>query len=83
MKYIGKQLQCKHKVPTSEWSVALDSFPRLSDWLKTVNLRRQVTQVCITARQTRGLFLCCGIGDGIAARFTAVLLCEGALLRAI
>ncbi|RXM97291.1 Kinase suppressor of Ras 1 [Acipenser ruthenus] len=44
VKYIGKQLQCKHKVPTSEWSVALDSFPRLSDWLKTVNLRRQVTQ---------------------------------------
>ncbi|MGH0173415.1 UNVERIFIED_CONTAM: hypothetical protein FKN15_065400 [Acipenser sinensis] len=44
VKYIGKQLQCKHKVPASERSVALDSFPRLSDWLKTVNLRRQVTQ---------------------------------------
>ncbi|XP_041097234.1 kinase suppressor of Ras 1-like isoform X2 [Polyodon spathula] len=44
VKYIGKQLQCKHKVPVSNRSTALDSFPRLSDWLKTVNLRREVTQ---------------------------------------
>uniref|UniRef100_A0A8C4S1W9 non-specific serine/threonine protein kinase n=1 Tax=Erpetoichthys calabaricus TaxID=27687 RepID=A0A8C4S1W9_ERPCA len=42
--YISKQLQCKSKVPLNERPVALNSYPRLSDWLKTVNLRNEVIQ---------------------------------------
>ncbi|XP_008331160.1 kinase suppressor of Ras 1 isoform X2 [Cynoglossus semilaevis] len=39
MKYICKQLQCKHKVPEAERPAALDNFPHLQDWLHTINLR--------------------------------------------
>ncbi|KAL0994191.1 hypothetical protein UPYG_G00118980 [Umbra pygmaea] len=39
MKYICKQLQCKQKVPETERPQALDSYPRLGDWLRTINLR--------------------------------------------
>ncbi|KAM4727103.1 kinase suppressor of Ras 1-like isoform 1-T1 [Anableps anableps] len=42
MKYICKQLQCKKKVPDTERPEALDSYPRLRDWLRTVNLRPEL-----------------------------------------
>uniref|UniRef100_A0A3B5KRG4 non-specific serine/threonine protein kinase n=1 Tax=Xiphophorus couchianus TaxID=32473 RepID=A0A3B5KRG4_9TELE len=45
MKYICKQLQCKRKVPDTERPEALDSYPRLRDWLRTVNLRPELIQV--------------------------------------
>ncbi|XP_014825948.1 PREDICTED: kinase suppressor of Ras 1-like isoform X1 [Poecilia mexicana] len=44
MKYICKQLQCKRKVPDTERPEALDSYPRLRDWLRTVNLRPELIQ---------------------------------------
>ncbi|XP_069040204.1 kinase suppressor of Ras 1 isoform X3 [Lepisosteus oculatus] len=44
VKYICKQLLCKQKVPASERSQALDSYPRLRDWLRTINLRSEVIQ---------------------------------------
>uniref|UniRef100_A0A4W5L1C3 non-specific serine/threonine protein kinase n=1 Tax=Hucho hucho TaxID=62062 RepID=A0A4W5L1C3_9TELE len=45
MKYICKQLQCKQKVPETERPQALDSYPRLGDWLRTVNLRPELIEV--------------------------------------
>ncbi|XP_007898885.1 kinase suppressor of Ras 1 isoform X2 [Callorhinchus milii] len=45
VKYISKQLQCKHKVPSSERTPELESYPRLSDWLNTINLRKKIIQV--------------------------------------
>lgn len=45
MKYICKQLQCKQKVPETERPEALDSYPRLRDWLRTINLRPELTEV--------------------------------------
>ncbi|TRY92240.1 hypothetical protein DNTS_026126 [Danionella cerebrum] len=44
MKYICKQLQCKQKVPDTERPGTLDSFPRLEDWLRTVNVRPELIQ---------------------------------------
>uniref|UniRef100_A0A8C7KP88 non-specific serine/threonine protein kinase n=1 Tax=Oncorhynchus kisutch TaxID=8019 RepID=A0A8C7KP88_ONCKI len=44
MKYICKQLQCKQKVPETERPQALDSYPRLGDWLRTVNLRPELIE---------------------------------------
>lgn len=45
MKYICKQLQCKQKVPETERPEALDSYPHLPDWLRTINLRPELIQV--------------------------------------
>lgn len=45
MKYICKQLQCKQKVPETERPEALDSFPHLRDWLRTINLRPELIEV--------------------------------------
>lgn len=45
MKYIFKQLQCKQKVPETERPEALDSYPHLQDWLRTINLRPELIQV--------------------------------------
>lgn len=45
MKYICKQLQCKQKVPETERPEALDSYPHLRDWLRTVNLRTELIEV--------------------------------------
>lgn len=45
MKYICKQLQCKQKVPETERPQALDSYPRLGDWLRTINLRPELIEV--------------------------------------
>ncbi|XP_043910580.1 kinase suppressor of Ras 1 isoform X3 [Protopterus annectens] len=40
--YIFKQLQCKQKVPESERIPALKKYPKLRDWLQTVNIRKEV-----------------------------------------
>lgn len=45
MKYICKQLQCKLKVPETERPQALDTYPRLGDWLRTVSLRAELIEV--------------------------------------
>lgn len=45
MKYICKQLQCKQKVPDTERPSALDSYPRLVDWLRTINIRPELIEV--------------------------------------
>ncbi|XP_062328623.1 kinase suppressor of Ras 1-like isoform X2 [Osmerus eperlanus] len=42
--YICKQLQCKHVVPEMERTLALESYPRLVDWLHTINLRPELIQ---------------------------------------
>uniref|UniRef100_A0A3P9LIR1 non-specific serine/threonine protein kinase n=1 Tax=Oryzias latipes TaxID=8090 RepID=A0A3P9LIR1_ORYLA len=42
MKYICKQLQCKHKVPETDRPEALESYPHLRDWLRTINLRTEL-----------------------------------------
>uniref|UniRef100_A0A8C8F146 non-specific serine/threonine protein kinase n=1 Tax=Oncorhynchus tshawytscha TaxID=74940 RepID=A0A8C8F146_ONCTS len=49
MKYICKQLQCKQKVPETERPQALDSYPRLGDWLRTVNLRPELIELSLDA----------------------------------
>lgn len=51
MKYICKQLQCKQKVPETERPEALDSYPHLRDWLRTINLRPELIQVGLCARR--------------------------------
>uniref|UniRef100_A0A8C7ZA47 non-specific serine/threonine protein kinase n=1 Tax=Oryzias sinensis TaxID=183150 RepID=A0A8C7ZA47_9TELE len=45
MKYICKQLQCKHKVPETDRPEALESYPHLRDWLRTINLRTELIKV--------------------------------------
>lgn len=45
MKYICKQLQCRQKVPETERPEALDGYPHLRDWLRTINLRAELTEV--------------------------------------
>lgn len=45
MKYICKQLQCKQKVPETERPEALNRYPHLRDWLRTINLRPELIQV--------------------------------------
>ncbi|XP_033970580.1 kinase suppressor of Ras 1 isoform X2 [Trematomus bernacchii] len=44
MKYICKQLQCKQKVPETERPEALERYPHLRDWLRTINLRPELIQ---------------------------------------
>ncbi|XP_067328109.1 kinase suppressor of Ras 1 [Anolis sagrei] len=44
VRYIGIQLQCKLSVPPSDRSAELNSYPRFSDWLYLVNLRKDVVQ---------------------------------------
>lgn len=52
-KYICKQLQCKQKVPETERPEALDSYPHLRDWLRTVNLRPELIEVGRVASPSR------------------------------
>uniref|UniRef100_A0A803SM17 Kinase suppressor of ras 1 n=1 Tax=Anolis carolinensis TaxID=28377 RepID=A0A803SM17_ANOCA len=47
VRYIGIQLQCKLSVPPSDRSAELNSYPRFSDWLYLVNLRKDVVQVSL------------------------------------
>ncbi|KAM6907352.1 kinase suppressor of Ras 1-like isoform 2-T2 [Xenentodon cancila] len=56
MKYICKQLACKQKVPETERPEALDSYPRLRDWLRTINLRRELIEA-VEAKLTLGALL--------------------------
>ncbi|MFT7800244.1 kinase suppressor of Ras 1-like isoform X1 [Arapaima gigas] len=55
VKYICKQLQWKRVVPEAERSVALEEFPRLPDWLRTVNLRPELIQAVPTHLSLDGL----------------------------
>lgn len=45
VKYFSRQLSYKHKVPLQERNVELDGFPRLTHWLRIVNMRKEVTEV--------------------------------------
>uniref|UniRef100_A0A8C1FCS5 non-specific serine/threonine protein kinase n=2 Tax=Cyprinus carpio TaxID=7962 RepID=A0A8C1FCS5_CYPCA len=49
MKYICKQLQCKQKVPDTERPPALNSYPRLEDWLRTINVRPELIELSLDA----------------------------------
>uniref|UniRef100_A0A8C1K4G7 non-specific serine/threonine protein kinase n=1 Tax=Cyprinus carpio TaxID=7962 RepID=A0A8C1K4G7_CYPCA len=49
MKYICKQLQCKQKVPDTERPLALNSYPRLENWLRTINVRPELIELSLDA----------------------------------
>uniref|UniRef100_A0A8C2J5N3 non-specific serine/threonine protein kinase n=1 Tax=Cyprinus carpio TaxID=7962 RepID=A0A8C2J5N3_CYPCA len=49
MKYICKQLQCKQKVPDTERPPALNSYPRLEDWLRIINVRPELIELSLDA----------------------------------
>ncbi|XP_028856021.1 kinase suppressor of Ras 1 isoform X3 [Denticeps clupeoides] len=42
--YICKQLQCKRRVAEGERTAALDRYPRLGDWLRTINLKPELLE---------------------------------------
>ncbi|TRY54123.1 hypothetical protein DNTS_031165 [Danionella cerebrum] len=44
VKYIRKQLEWKRSVPESERPLGLDSYPNLTDWLCTINLRPEIIE---------------------------------------
>ncbi|XP_051848321.1 kinase suppressor of Ras 1 isoform X2 [Antechinus flavipes] len=44
VRYISKQRQCKLSVAPGERTVELNSYPRFSDWLYTLNVRTEVGQ---------------------------------------
>uniref|UniRef100_A0A672PC40 non-specific serine/threonine protein kinase n=1 Tax=Sinocyclocheilus grahami TaxID=75366 RepID=A0A672PC40_SINGR len=44
VKYISKQLEWKQSVPESDRPLALDSYPQLTDWLYTINLRPELIE---------------------------------------
>ncbi|XP_030042079.1 kinase suppressor of Ras 1 isoform X2 [Microcaecilia unicolor] len=44
VKYIIKQLQCKLHVPQRERTEVLNSYPRVSDWLYTLGIRKEIIQ---------------------------------------
>ncbi|KAG1951855.1 kinase suppressor of Ras [Pimephales promelas] len=44
VKYISKQLEWKQSVPESERPLVLDSYPHLTDWLHTINLRTELIE---------------------------------------
>ncbi len=46
MKYISKQLEWKQSVPEID-RLELDSYPQLTDWLYTINLRPELIEVSI------------------------------------
>uniref|UniRef100_A0A7N6FEC5 non-specific serine/threonine protein kinase n=1 Tax=Anabas testudineus TaxID=64144 RepID=A0A7N6FEC5_ANATE len=86
MKYICKQLQCKQKVPETERPEALDSYPRLRDWLRTINLRPELTEVVetklsldallqMTGAQVRDTMRRLGSSSEECARLSAALSC--------
>uniref|UniRef100_A0A3P9MVL4 Kinase suppressor of RAS SAM-like domain-containing protein n=1 Tax=Poecilia reticulata TaxID=8081 RepID=A0A3P9MVL4_POERE len=85
-KYICKQLQCKRKVPDTERPEALDSYPRLRDWLRTVNLRPELIQgvetklsldtlLQMTGAQVRDAMRRLGSSSEECARLGAALSC--------
>uniref|UniRef100_A0A3B3R8B5 non-specific serine/threonine protein kinase n=1 Tax=Paramormyrops kingsleyae TaxID=1676925 RepID=A0A3B3R8B5_9TELE len=86
MKYISKQLQCKQKVPDSERPQGLGSYPRLTDWLRTVNLRPEVieavsgklsldTLLQMSGSQVRDTMRKLGSSSEECSRLTAALSC--------
>uniref|UniRef100_A0A3P8W3H0 non-specific serine/threonine protein kinase n=1 Tax=Cynoglossus semilaevis TaxID=244447 RepID=A0A3P8W3H0_CYNSE len=86
MKYICKQLQCKHKVPEAERPAALDNFPHLQDWLHTINLREGLIVVVeaelsldallqMTSAQVSDTMRRLGSGSEECARLIAALSC--------
>uniref|UniRef100_A0AAQ6IHM5 non-specific serine/threonine protein kinase n=1 Tax=Anabas testudineus TaxID=64144 RepID=A0AAQ6IHM5_ANATE len=86
MKYICKQLQCKQKVPETERPEALDSYPRLRDWLRTINLRPELTEAVetklsldallqMTGAQVRDTMRRLGSSSEECARLSAALSC--------
>ncbi|XP_048857455.1 kinase suppressor of Ras 1 isoform X2 [Brienomyrus brachyistius] len=86
MKYISKQLQCKRKVPDSERPQGLESYPRLMDWLRTVNLRPEVieavsgklsldTLLQMSGSQVRDTMRKLGSSAEECSRITAALSC--------
>ncbi|XP_060941913.1 kinase suppressor of Ras 1-like isoform X3 [Limanda limanda] len=86
MKYICKQLQCKQKVPETERPEALDSYPRLRDWLRTINLRPELTVAVetklsldallqMTSTQVRDTMRKLGSSSEECARLGAALSC--------
>ncbi|RXN25929.1 kinase suppressor of Ras 1-like isoform X2 [Labeo rohita] len=44
VKYISKQLEWKKSVPESDRPLALDSYPQLTNWLCTINLRAELIE---------------------------------------
>ncbi|XP_058655582.1 kinase suppressor of Ras 1 isoform X3 [Onychostoma macrolepis] len=44
VKYISKQLEWKQSIPESDRPLALDSYPQLTDWLYTINLRPELIE---------------------------------------
>ncbi len=45
VKYISKQLEWKQSVRERDRPLALDSYPQLTDWLYTINLRPELIEV--------------------------------------
>ncbi|XP_057677815.1 kinase suppressor of Ras 1 isoform X3 [Corythoichthys intestinalis] len=86
VKYICKQLQCKLKVPETERPDNLDSYPRLRDWLRTINLRPELIQVVeakfsldallqMASAQVRDTMKRLGFTSEECARLSAALSC--------
>nr|XP_043898133.1 kinase suppressor of Ras 1 isoform X2 [Solea senegalensis] len=86
MKYICKQLQCKQKVPETERPEALDSYPHLRDWLRTINLRPELIEAVkaklsldallqMTGPQVRDTMRRLGSSSEECARLSAALSC--------
>uniref|UniRef100_A0AAY5L0T8 non-specific serine/threonine protein kinase n=1 Tax=Esox lucius TaxID=8010 RepID=A0AAY5L0T8_ESOLU len=81
MKYICKQLQCKQKVPETERPQALDSYPRLGDWLRTINLRPMLIELSLDdllqmpCSQVRETMRRLGSSSEECARLSAALSC--------
>lgn len=45
MKYFSRQLSCKKKVALQERNAELESFPRLRNWFRIVDVRKEVLEV--------------------------------------
>ncbi|KAG5843395.1 hypothetical protein ANANG_G00150480 [Anguilla anguilla] len=86
VKYICKQLQCKQKVPESERPQALEGYPRLGDWLRTINLRPELIEAVpvklsldallqMSGSQVRETMKRLGSSSEECSRLTAALSC--------
>ncbi|XP_051521228.1 kinase suppressor of Ras 1-like isoform X2 [Myxocyprinus asiaticus] len=68
VKYISKQLEWKQSVPERGRPLALDSYPHLTDWLYTINLRPELIEVEETMKRL-------GSNGEECSRITAALSC--------
>ncbi|KAJ8348707.1 hypothetical protein SKAU_G00272960 [Synaphobranchus kaupii] len=86
VKYICKQLQCKQKVPESERPPTLEGYPRLGDWLRTINLRPELIEAVpvklsldallqMSGSQVRETMKRLGSSSEECSRLTAALSC--------